>query len=94
MTRMATRALERGSREGAVVPMGPVVQWVGERPTDPLTVMVAPFERDGRTELEVPVDGREVTICYQARAGRHRVEVDGPPGRVALDAPPGVELGP
>jgi hypothetical protein len=53
-----------------------------------------PFEGDGRTELEVPVDGREVTICYQARAGRHRVEVDGPPGRVALDAPPGVELGP
>jgi hypothetical protein len=23
--------------EGAVIPMGPDVQWVGERPTDPLT---------------------------------------------------------
>jgi hypothetical protein len=29
-------------REGALIPMGPVVQWVGERPTDPLTVVVAP----------------------------------------------------
>jgi alpha-glucosidase (family GH31 glycosyl hydrolase) len=79
-------------REGAVVPTGPDIQWVGERPTDPLTVVVAPFEADGRTELAVPLDGREVTVRYQARAGRHRVEVDGHRGRVVLDAPPGVEL--
>jgi alpha-glucosidase (family GH31 glycosyl hydrolase) len=80
-------------REGAVVPMGPVTRRVGERPTDPLTVVVAPFEDDGRTELAVPVDGREVTVCYQARAGRHRVEVEGHPGQVVLDAPADVELG-
>jgi hypothetical protein len=80
-------------REGAVVPMGPVTRWVGERPTDPLTVVVAPFEDDGRTELAVPVDGREVTVRYQARAGRHRVEVEGHPGQVVLDAPADVELG-
>jgi alpha-D-xyloside xylohydrolase len=81
-------------REGAVVPTGPDIQWVGERPTDPLTVVVAPLEADGRTELAVPLDGREVTVRYQARAGRHRVEVDGHRGRVVLDAPPGVELRP
>jgi hypothetical protein len=78
-------------REGAVVPMGPVTRWVGERPTDPLTV-VAPFEDQGTTELEVPVDGRQVTIRHQARAGRHLAAVDGHPGRVELDAPPTVEL--
>jgi alpha-glucosidase (family GH31 glycosyl hydrolase) len=80
-------------REGAVVPMGPVTRWVGERPTDPLTVVVAPFEDAGWTELAVPVDGREVTVRYQARAGRHRVEVEGHPGQVVLDAPADVELG-
>jgi alpha-D-xyloside xylohydrolase len=79
-------------REGAVIPMGPDLRWVGERPTDPLTVVVAPFEDAGRTELTVPVDGREVAIRYQARAGRHRVEVDGHPGRVVLDGPAAVEL--
>jgi alpha-glucosidase (family GH31 glycosyl hydrolase) len=80
-------------REGAVVPMGPVTRWVGERPTDPLTVVVVvPFERAGRTELRVPVDGREVRIGYRARPGRHQVEVQGHPGEVVLDAPPGVEL--
>ena len=79
-------------REGAVVPMGPVTRWVGERPTDPLTVVVAPFERAGRTELPVPVDGRQVTVAYQARAGRHQVEVQGHAGEVVLDAPAGVEL--
>ena len=81
-------------REGAVIPMGPVTRWVGERPTDPLTVVVAPFQEDGRTELEVPVDGRQVRIGYQVRAGRHRVEVTGHRGQVVLDAPAGVELPP
>jgi hypothetical protein len=38
------------------------------------------------------VDGHEVTVGYQARGGRHRVEVDGHPGEVVLDAPDGVEL--
>ena len=27
-------------REGAVIPMGPDLRWVGERPTDPLTSFV------------------------------------------------------
>jgi alpha-glucosidase (family GH31 glycosyl hydrolase) len=81
-------------REGAVVPVGPVTRHVGERPTDPLTVLVAPFQRAGRTELRMPLDGREVTIRYQAGAGRHQVMVDGHPGQVLLDAPAGVELRP
>jgi alpha-glucosidase (family GH31 glycosyl hydrolase) len=67
-------------REGAVIRMGPDLRWVGERPTDPLTVVVAPLGDAGRTELTVPVDGR------------HRVEVDGHPGRVVLDGPAAVEL--
>jgi alpha-glucosidase (family GH31 glycosyl hydrolase) len=81
-------------REGAVNPMGPDLRWVGERPTDPLAVVVAPFEDAGRTELAVPVDGPEVTIRHQAETGRHRVEVEGHPGQVVLDASAGVELRP
>ena len=38
------------------------------------------------------MDGRQVTIRYQARAGRHLAAVVGHPGRVELDAPPTVEL--
>jgi alpha-D-xyloside xylohydrolase len=79
-------------REGAVVPMGPVVQWVGERPTDPLTVVVAPFGTAGRTEVLVPLDGREVAVRYRAGGGRHTVEVAGHPGELVLDAPVGVEM--
>jgi hypothetical protein len=40
-------------REGAVVPTAPVMQWVGERPTDPLTV-VAPFGHHGEVLLDAP----------------------------------------
>jgi alpha-glucosidase (family GH31 glycosyl hydrolase) len=43
-------------REGAVIPMGPVTRWVGERPTDPLAVVVAPFEEAGRSELRVELE--------------------------------------
>jgi hypothetical protein len=64
----------------------------GERACEALTVAVAPYEQEGTTELEVPVDGRQVTIRYQARAGRHLAAVDGHPGRVELDAPLAVEL--
>ncbi len=80
-------------REGAVIPMGSVVQWVGERPTDPRTLVVAPFQAAGRTELRVPMDGRDVTIRYEAEAGRrHTVEAAGRLGEVVLDAPPVVEV--
>jgi alpha-D-xyloside xylohydrolase len=81
-------------REGAVMPMGPDLRWVGEGPTDPLTVVVAPFDDAGRTELAVPVDGREVAIRLQAGDGRHRVQLDGHRGEVVLEAPAGVELRP
>jgi alpha-glucosidase (family GH31 glycosyl hydrolase) len=49
-------------REGAVIPMRPVSQWVGERPRDPLTLVVAPFEGEGgpgKVVLDAP-DGVEL----------------------------------
>jgi alpha-D-xyloside xylohydrolase len=72
-------------REGGVVPMGPEMAHVGERPTDPLTIRIAPFRTDGETDFVTRVDGRDVRIAYVADGGRHRVEVAGVPGDVVLD---------
>ena len=62
-------------REGAVVPLGPVMQWVGERPTDVITLRIAPFATDGETTLDVPVDDDVVAVRYVASGGGHRVTV-------------------
>jgi hypothetical protein len=40
----------------------------------------------------IKVDGRGVTIRYEAEESRHTVEVAGHLGEVVLDAPPGVEV--
>jgi alpha-D-xyloside xylohydrolase len=72
-------------REGGVVPMGPEMLHVGERPTDPLTIRVAPFTGDGETAFTTHVDGRDVVIAYRAEGDRHEVAVRGAPGEVELD---------
>jgi hypothetical protein len=38
------------------------VQWVGERPTDAITLRIAPFATDGETALDVPVDDDVVAV--------------------------------
>jgi alpha-D-xyloside xylohydrolase len=62
-------------REGAVVPLGPVMQWVGERPTDEIVLRIAPYATDGDTRLEVPVDDAVVAVHYVASGGTHRITV-------------------
>lgn len=38
------------------------------------------------------MDGQDVTIRYEAEAGRHTVVAAGHLGEVVLDGPPGVEV--
>jgi alpha-D-xyloside xylohydrolase len=60
-------------REGAVIPMAPVMGHVDERPLDELTLRVAPFVGDGVRELAVPTSAGDLRISYRAAAGRHVV---------------------
>jgi hypothetical protein len=55
------------------------MQWVGERPTDVITLRIAPFANDGETKLDVLVDEDIVAVHYVASRGMHRVTV-GPTG--------------
>jgi alpha-D-xyloside xylohydrolase len=60
-------------REGGVVPLAPVVDYVDQRPLDELTVRMAPFTGDGAREIVVPTATGEIAIRYRAEAGRHTV---------------------
>jgi alpha-D-xyloside xylohydrolase len=58
-------------REGGVIPMGPVMQYVGEKPIDWITLLVAPFERDGEMTFDIPANGETLSVAYRAKGGIH-----------------------
>ena len=51
-------------REGAVVPMGPVLNYVDEFPVREITLRIAPFERPGETTFTVPVNEESIPVRY------------------------------
>lgn len=78
-------------REGAVIPLGPALNYVDERPTDEITLRIAPFTSQGETRFTVPVNEQRVEVRYTADRGEHRVAV-GPSGtRFRVEAIGGTE---
>jgi len=62
-------------REGSIIPMGPLMNYVGEKKTDRIELVIAPFTGDGRSAFTVPVDDELVPVEYVSEAGRHRVSI-------------------
>jgi alpha-D-xyloside xylohydrolase len=62
-------------REGGLIPMGPVMNYIGEKPVDRITLRLAPFSRDGASSFQVPVNGQWVPVHYRAEKRRHRVSI-------------------
>ena len=58
-------------REGAVIPVGPVLNYVGEKPVDQLDLVIAPFTKSGKTVFEIPVNDTWLKVTYTAAKGRH-----------------------
>ena len=62
-------------REGAVIPMGPVMPYVDAEPVKLITLRIAPFRESGETSVRVPVNGRRVAVTYRCVNGKHSVSV-------------------
>jgi alpha-D-xyloside xylohydrolase len=83
-------------REGGIIPLGPAMNYVDEKPVDKITLRIAPFDSEGESRFEVRVGDELVAVRYSATAGRHAVHIG--EGRVpfAIDVlgpePPGVEV--
>ncbi len=69
-------------REGAVIPMAPVMQYVDQKPLEALVVRIAPLRKDGRRELRVPTAEGDVILRYRAAGGRHTLSTD---ARIRID---------
>jgi len=63
-------------REGGIVPMGPIMNYVDEIKTEEIEVKIAKFEGDGKTSFVVPVNGERILIEYTASNGKHIVNID------------------
>jgi len=63
------------NEEGAVIPKGPVMNYVDQIITDNIELLIAPFEKDGETNILVPVDAETVKVNYKCCNGEHTVEI-------------------
>jgi len=62
-------------REGALIPMGPVMNYVGEVPMDKITLRVVPYSEKGNTSINCALNGENVKIEYKALPEEHLVTV-------------------
>jgi len=62
-------------REGAVIPMGPLMQYIDEVETKEIELHIAPFCRDGKTEFYLPVNDNTIKVEYIASKAEHTVQI-------------------
>ncbi len=62
-------------REGGIIPMGPVMNYVGEIETKEIALRIGRFEGDGESCFTVPIDNEKVPVRYTASGGKHQVRV-------------------
>jgi alpha-D-xyloside xylohydrolase len=74
-------------REGGIVPLGPVMNYVDEVPTREIALRIAPWSGDGESEFRVPVNDERVAVRYVALAGAHSVEIGPTSVEFRLDEP-------
>jgi alpha-D-xyloside xylohydrolase len=67
-------------REGSIVPMGPEVQYVGEKPLDPLTLDIYPADEGSFTLLDEI--GGQIELSYRFDRDGLTLNVDGYRGQV------------
>lgn len=71
-------------REGGIIPLGPVMNYVDEKPLDRLEVRLGIRAGDGRSSTRLTVNGKEVQLTYETNGGRHLLRVVGSPVPVSV----------
>ncbi|TFG51235.1 MAG: hypothetical protein E4H37_08215 [Gemmatimonadales bacterium] len=73
-------------RDGGIIPLGPVMNYVGEKPVDKIELLIAPLKGSGTRRLRIPVNGRWVPVKYVASKGKHTVTIGRTPARFTVKA--------
>jgi alpha-glucosidase (family GH31 glycosyl hydrolase) len=62
-------------REGAIVPLGPWLNYVDEKPTDEIELLVSCLESDGQRRFDIPVNGTTISVENVCADGAHTVTI-------------------
>ena len=62
-------------REGAIIPVGPVMQYVDELKVEEIELRIAPIKGEGKSSFTVPVNDEKVAVEYLVAGGRHTVKI-------------------
>lgn len=62
-------------REGGLIPLGPVMDYVDAIPTEEIELKVALFTGDGHSHFELPINGEIIPLDYRAAAGKHLLTI-------------------
>ena len=71
-------------REGGIIPLAPVMNFVDEKPLDHLEVRLGFRDGDGRSAIQMSVNGERVELTYETAGGRHVLQVEGCPVPVRI----------
>ncbi len=62
-------------REGGIIPIGPVMNYVDEIETDEIELRIGKFEGDGKSTFMVPVKDDRIKVEYIASNDKHEINV-------------------
>jgi alpha-glucosidase (family GH31 glycosyl hydrolase) len=62
-------------REGGIIPMGPVMNYIDEIKTEEITLRIAKFEGNGKSKFVVPVNDEKILVEYISSNGKHTVNI-------------------
>ena len=62
-------------REGAIIPMGSLMNYVDEKPVEQIDLHISRFATPGRTNIQVPVNGTWVDVGYTYDGDKHTVSI-------------------
>ena len=60
-------------KEGAIIPLGPVMNYVGEKEIDEIELRIYPFEKDGVSKFGVATENTKFDVEYRAQDDEHTV---------------------
>jgi alpha-D-xyloside xylohydrolase len=63
-------------REGAIIPMGPVMNYVDEIKTENIDLLISLFEKENSSSFNIPInDDTVIPVTYEFTDGRHVVRI-------------------
>ena len=62
-------------REGGIIPLGPVMNYVEEFKIEEIELRISKFEGDGKSNFIIPVNNEKIKVEYIASNGKHELKI-------------------